>query len=235
MESSDIACMPDASGAVPAHRVEVLASSGPTRHEQCDACGTPVAGEQRYCVACGVRRRHVQDPAARFLNRASANARAEHSAAHAATPARRRSPTLAAALLIAVIPLASALGVLVGRASTSGDARLIAELRAQRPEVITTAGASAVSTTAGVTLPGTRHAPRPTARKVSGARLKSAARTRSSTNSSTGAGTGQALTNAKPTQQQLDQGAAAVRRVQQATGKSYVNSQQGLPNEVSVP
>ncbi len=235
MEFSDIARMPNASGAASAPRMEVIADAGPERHEQCDGCGTVVAREQRYCVACGARRRHVPDPAARFLNRASATARADESSARAARTTRRRSPTLAAALLIAVIPLAIALGVLVGRASTSGDARLIAALRAQKPEVITTAGGAATSTAAGVTAAGTSPQRHAAARKVSGAARKTAAKHGSSTNARTNASTGAQLTSSKPSQQQLDQGAAAVHKVQQATGQSYVNSQQGLPNEVSVP
>ena len=44
------------------------------------------------------------------------------------------------AIALAAIPLAVGLGVLVGRASTSGDDKLIAALRAQKPEVITTGG-----------------------------------------------------------------------------------------------
>ena len=42
------------------------------------------------------------------------------------------------ALALAMVPVAVGLGVLVGRASTSGDSKLIAALRAQKPEVITT-------------------------------------------------------------------------------------------------
>jgi hypothetical protein len=39
----------------------------------------------------------------------------------------------------------------------------------------------------------------------------------------------------KPTQSQLQQGAQVVQRVQQTQGKSYLNSQRGLPDQVSVP
>jgi len=39
----------------------------------------------------------------------------------------------------------------------------------------------------------------------------------------------------KPTQAQLQAGAQAVSKIQQAAGKSYVNSQRGLPDQISVP
>jgi hypothetical protein len=47
------------------------------------------------------------------------------------------------ALVLAIIPLAVGLGVLVGRGSNGGDGKLIAALRAQKPEVITVGGGGA--------------------------------------------------------------------------------------------
>ncbi len=52
------------------------------------------------------------------------------------------------------------------------------------------------------------------------------------TSNSTG---GTARLTGKTTQAQLNQGAAAAQKDQHSTGKSYVNSQQGLPNVVVVP
>jgi hypothetical protein len=60
----------------------------------------------------------------------------------------RRSYSLGLALALAVIPLAVGLGVLVGRASNSGDDKLIAALRAQKPEVIATGGGTAAAAAA---------------------------------------------------------------------------------------
>ena len=39
----------------------------------------------------------------------------------------------------------------------------------------------------------------------------------------------------KPTQAQLSAGAKAVAKIQQQAGKSYVNSQRALPDQISVP
>ncbi|MGO9753006.1 MAG: hypothetical protein ACLP8S_27745 [Solirubrobacteraceae bacterium] len=235
MESTDIVRVPGAPSAGSSARVDIVPAADSGGHQQCEACGAAVAHDQRYCVACGARRQHVRDPAARFLSRASANARSERALPQARTATRRRSPTLAGALLLAVIPLALAVGVLVGRASTSGDAKLVAELRAQKPELITTAGTTAASSTTAAaataaTTTSNVQATKPV-KKSGHASKKRAAKTQSSTQP----GATQQLSTSKPTQQQLSQGAAVVRKVQQASGKSYVNSQQGLPNVVAVP
>ncbi len=235
MEITDVARVPDAPGSDDPVELNTLGggADGPQAHAQCDACGAVVAHDQRYCVVCGTQRRHVRDPAVRFLSRATADARAQRARQRAGTATARRAPSLAAALLVAVIPLALALGVLVGRASTSGDAKLIAELQARKPEVITTAGTSA----------GTRAASTATARSRSRSlssnskkRSQSAAKHKPAKSvSSTQSGVTQQLTVKPPSQQQLSQGAAVVKKVQQASGNSYVNSQQGLPDQVSVP
>ncbi len=112
------------------------------RYELCDHCGAPVDKAQRYCVSCGARRRHVRDPAARHLSGASSKARR---APRAQRAAKRSSSNLGLALMLAAIPLAVGVGVLLGRASTNGDAKLIAALRAQKPEVISTGAAASTS------------------------------------------------------------------------------------------
>jgi hypothetical protein len=126
-------------------------SAETARFETCEHCDAPVEAAQRYCVVCGTRRRHVHDPAARFISRATAHSRA--AARPGASPARtrRRNPGLGTALALAVIPVAVAVGVVLGRGSVNTDAKLLAALRAQKPEVVTVGGgagnAAAASTT----------------------------------------------------------------------------------------
>lgn len=93
---------------------EPLGAVEQAEHEECEQCGAPVDRLQRYCINCGAHRRHVPDPAARYLAQASAWARASTSPARQA-PARRRwsiSP-LTAVVLAAVL---SGGGVAVGAA-----------------------------------------------------------------------------------------------------------------------
>jgi hypothetical protein len=104
----------------------------PTSYEQCESCGAAVDHAQRYCVVCGTHRRHVRDPAARY--HASKTSRSRSAAAQGSPSNAPRSSNLLTALILALIPLAIGLGVLVGRASNNGDAKLLAALEAQRAQ-----------------------------------------------------------------------------------------------------
>ena len=125
--------------------------TSPPRDEQlsgsylpCEQCGAPLDEAQRYCLHCGARRKHASDPAARFLAAAS---RRQKGPARVAVPTSRGGSisvfTLGAILLI---PLALAVGVLVGRGASSGspDARLLSALSSQRAS-----GAGAVASGSG--------------------------------------------------------------------------------------
>src|SRR6202034_137392 len=89
-------------------------------HERCDECGSPVEPNQRYCVVCGAHRRGVDDPAARYMTRATAEARHERIRAQRAAAghrSRRTASGLWTALVLALVPVSAAVGVLVGRSS----------------------------------------------------------------------------------------------------------------------
>jgi hypothetical protein len=115
-------------------------------YQQCDNCGSAVDESQRYCVVCGTRRKHSNDPAARFLSEATRRRRTSTSpAAVSVATTGRRSTSFATAALIAVIPLALGAGVLIGRSSSGGDANLIAALKAQKAPVIQYSGTAPAS------------------------------------------------------------------------------------------
>lgn len=279
-------------------------------YEQCGQCGAPVEKTQRYCVVCGFHRRHVTDPVARYLMRATAQAR--HGSGMHSPPRRRRSSNLGAALLLAVIPLAVGLGVLVGKSSTNGDDKLIAALRSQKPQVIAAGGAGATGATSVSalsssfplqsgysvelqTLPGrgassssvagaeqaakSKGAPKvglilqsdfkvtpapPTGGLViySGAYRSRADATKAlakltksfpgakvirvqGTGASTAGGgkvlaktqfgTAHQITGFHASTAQLQQGGQVVKKIQQTQGKSYVDAQRNLPDQISIP
>jgi hypothetical protein len=134
------------------HSPEATEPSSP--YQPCDNCGAPLDQRQRYCVVCGERRKHADDPAARFLSSATRRRRTAAGAkAAAAGPGRRRgTASLATAAMIAVIPVTLGAGVLIGRSSAGGDGKLIAALRAQKAPVIQysgTASAASPNQTAG--------------------------------------------------------------------------------------
>lgn len=145
MDLSDTQVLPEA----PAPAV-VPATA--TAAEQCDQCGAPAERNQRYCVFCGAKRRHVDDPAARYLATGTSRTRTS-GGRRPVRAAGSRWSSLGVALAIAVIPVAVGLGVLVGRASTGNDAKLIAALRAQKPEIINTGGGGGGATTTATSQP----------------------------------------------------------------------------------
>jgi hypothetical protein len=98
-------------------------------HQPCDQCGSALDEEQRYCVVCGANRRHPGDPVARHL----AAARRPRAATAALPPAAaRRSDGRWTAAAFALLPIAAAIGVLVGR----GNSDVVAALRAQKAPVV---------------------------------------------------------------------------------------------------
>jgi hypothetical protein len=203
-----------------------ISTAAPTTYEQCDECHSPVDADQRYCVVCGAHRRHVRDPAARYLSTASARGRRPAPAGGPVAPRGRRS-NLGVALALVAIPIAIALGLLVGRSSTSGDAKLIAALRAQKPEVITTgggAGGVASGTAATTTSSAGKHGKKAAAATSTGKTL-----------SSTKYGSANQILGTKPTASDLAQGEAVAKHIQATQGKSYVNAQKNLPSQISIP
>jgi|ERR1019366_5628636 hypothetical protein len=129
------------------------AAQAPAAYEACDQCGAPVEASQRYCVVCGTRRKHAYDPAAQFLSGATSRARAAAVPVRGSGPRRRRSFGLATAAVLAAIPLAVAVGVLVGHSGDSADQRLLAALRAQKPTVVNVGEANGTAAAASGATP----------------------------------------------------------------------------------
>ena len=127
-------------------------AQAPAEFETCEQCAAPVEADQRYCVVCGTHRRHVYDPAARFLADATSRSRSASRIARGPVAPKRRSPGLGLALVLAAIPLAVAAGVLIGGRGNDANSKLLAALRAQKPTVVNLEGgrtAGAATTTAG--------------------------------------------------------------------------------------
>jgi hypothetical protein len=96
-------------------------------YEPCEVCGAPLDDGQRYCVNCATRRREAGNPTGRyFANAARRTRRASGGGAPQAAPSRGRA---AAVLCLLLLPVAVAVGVLVGRGHSSNDDALIAALK----------------------------------------------------------------------------------------------------------
>ena len=125
-------------------------------YQPCDSCGSPLDDHQRYCVVCGERRKHADDPAARFLSAATRRRRTSAAkSAPAAAGRRRGTASLATAAMIAVIPVTLGAGVLIGRSSAGGDGKLIAALHAQKAPVIEYSGSAPAASGSAASTAGT--------------------------------------------------------------------------------
>lgn len=110
-------------------------------YEPCDQCEAPLDEQQRYCVVCGASRRHATDPLARYL---AADRRPQP--AVVAPPAASRADGRWTAAALALLPVAAAIGVLVGRGAAGGESDVVAALRAQKAPIVQVGGGGATGT-----------------------------------------------------------------------------------------
>src|SRR3954464_6213962 len=82
----------------------------------CEECGAPLDEKQRYCVSCGARRRDAGGPASRYF--ATAARRTRRGPRRSAAPSGARA---AAVLFFVILPIAVAIGVLVGKGNGGGN------------------------------------------------------------------------------------------------------------------
>jgi hypothetical protein len=229
--------------ASPAAGPQAAQSDGQAR-DQCDQCGAAVDHLQRYCVVCGAHLKRANDPAARYFSRATGRAKTQRAGGRTQPAARSggRWRGLGIALVLALIPVAAAIGVTAGRSSNNGDAKLIQALARRQPSVTVNGGptAGAATTAAGGASTGNSSRHKVAHVKVTSAKATTAAKPKSSSGGASGTsttsnGSVHRITGSKPTKSEEQQGAEATQKVQKSTGKNYVNSQQSLPSQVVVP
>lgn len=117
----------------------------PSLQRACEDCQAPLADEQRYCVRCGRRQTDAYDPAARYFADSTRRRRPA-----APRPPRRSSGSASsrwAALFLALLPVAVALGVLVGNGNDDQDKLIDALKTRSGTAVAATAGPSTAQTT----------------------------------------------------------------------------------------
>jgi hypothetical protein len=85
-------------------------------YASCEECGAPLDEKQRYCVSCGARRRDKGGPADQYF--ANAGRRGKRGTARGQGSSGARA---AAVLFFVVLPIAVAIGVLVGKGNDGGN------------------------------------------------------------------------------------------------------------------
>jgi hypothetical protein len=189
-----------------------------TQYEPCEECGAPLDPQQRYCVNCAARRGNGANPASRYF--ATMSQRARRPAARA--PAKGASNSRAAAVgFFALLPIAVAIGVVVGRGGPGGgeNEALLEALRRQ--------DAAVASTSAGTTAANT-------AKKTKAKNAAKASRGGGKVVAKTSNGTVHQVTGYKPTTKKVEEDTKLVESNPEQTGENYIKAQQNLPDVITV-
>ncbi|MGN6275831.1 MAG: hypothetical protein ACTHNP_07865 [Solirubrobacterales bacterium] len=192
-----------------------------TTFEPCEECGAAMDPQQRYCVNCAARRGNGANPSSRYFAAMSKKARRPLTA-----PPQKASPTsrAAAVAFFALLPVAVALGVIVGRSnSSSGDSEAL--LQALRERQATAATATAGTATTAATSSQT---------KKKGKASKSSAKGTEKVVAKTKNGTVHAVTDFHASKQKEEEDTKIVDESPEQSGENYIKAQQGLPDIVTV-
>jgi hypothetical protein len=186
-------------------------------YEPCDECGAPLDPQQRYCVNCAARRGNGANPSSRYFAAMSKKARRPLTR----PPAKAGPGSRAAAVgFFALLPIAVALGVVVGRSDSGGsdNEALLQALRRQE-------AANTIARTAGTT-PG---ATAKTAKKT-GKDSKAPAKGEGKVVAQTKNGTVHSVTDFKASEEKTEADTQIVAENPEQTGDNYIKAQQNLPD-----
>lgn len=192
----------------------------PSRYEPCEECGAPLDPQQRYCVNCGARRGNGANPSSRYF--AAMSKRAHRPAPR--PPAKAGSGSRAAAVgFFALLPIAVAIGVVVGRSGNDGnDNEALLEALRNQPATAT-AGAAADATTAS------------TAGKAKKANeAKKSTKGGGKVVAKTSNGEVHQVLGYKPPQKKVEEDTRLVEENPEQVGSDYIKAQQNIPDVVVV-
>lgn len=194
----------------------------PQAFESCEECGAPMDPQQRYCVNCAARRGNGTNPASRYFAAMSKRTRRPLVAPAAKKPGT--TSRAAAVGFFALLPLAVALGVMVGRGGGGDDGSSEALLQALRDRPVTTASAAAGPATA------------PTADKASKKAKgdKSKAKGEGKVIATTANGPVHSVTNFQASEEKEAEDTKLVEENPAQVGEDYITAQQNLPDVVVV-
>jgi hypothetical protein len=189
----------------------------PQSYEPCEECGAPMDPQQRYCVNCAARRGNGANPSSRYFAMMSKRSRRPLT-----EPATKQSQTSRAAAVsfFALLPIAVALGVMVG-GSGSGSDNSDALLQALR-ERQATAGSLAPTATATTKKAGKTASPKTKKAEAAAEKKSVVAQTKN--------GTVHSVTNFHASQEKEAEDTELVEENPEQTGENYIKAQQHLPD-----
>jgi len=190
--------------------------NGRGQYEPCDECGAPLDPQQRYCVNCAARRGNGANPSSRYFAAMSQRARRPLSG----PPAKASSGSRAAAVsFFALLPIAVAIGIVVGRSGADGgdnEALLEAVHRQESAVASNPASTAATAPAAG--------------KKAKAKKAAKASKGGGKVVAETSNGAVHQVTGFKPTKQKTEEDTAIVAENPEQSGENYIKAQQNLPD-----
>jgi hypothetical protein len=190
----------------------------PQAFEPCEECGAPMDPQQRYCVNCAARRGNGANPASRYFAVMSKRSRRPLSAP---APKQGVGSRAAAVGFFALLPLAVALGVMVGRGG-SGEDNSDALLQALKEKQATAATVATAPTAAK------------SAKDDAEAKGGKAAKKGEGKVVATANGDVHEVTNFKASQDKVEEDTRIVEENPEQVGEDYITAQQNLPDVIVV-
>jgi hypothetical protein len=193
----------------------------PQVFEPCEECGAPMDPQQRYCVNCAARRGNGANPASRYFAIMSKRSRRPLTPPPPKTGISSRA---AAVGFFSLLPLAVALGVMVGSGGSndSNSDALLQALKERQATAATTAAGPAATGTAAKAKAGKNA-------KGGKAGAKGEGKVVATSN-----GDVHEVTNFKASKEKEEEDTRIVEENPEQTGENYIKAQQNLPDVIVV-
>jgi hypothetical protein len=211
----------------------------PQGYEPCEECGAPLDPQQRYCVECAARRGNGSNPASRYFAAMSKKSR------RPLTKTQTKGPgggsRAAAVGFFALLPIAVALGVVVGRSGSGNsneDALLKALHQAEQQQVaaapvVTEEAAPPTASTANKAKAGAKGA-KNAGKAGAKNEAKNAAKNAGTNATKSKQGAVEKIETYKPSKEDVEEDTKLVEENPEQTGENYIKAQQNLPEVIVV-
>lgn len=211
----------------------------PQGYEPCEECGAPLDPQQRYCVECAARRGNGSNPASRYF--AAMSKKSRRPLVKGQGKAAGGGSRAAAVGFFALLPIAVALGVVVGR-SGSGNSNEEALLRAlhqaekQQVAVAPVVAEEAAPTTASTSKSSKAGAKGAKSGGKAGAKngANAAAKNAGTNATKSKQGAVEKIETYKPSKEDVEEDTKLVEENPEQTGENYIKAQQNLPEVIVV-
>jgi hypothetical protein len=211
----------------------------PQGYEPCEECGAPLDPQQRYCVECAARRGNGSNPASRYF--AAMSKKSRRPLTKTQTKGSGGGSRAAAVGFFALLPIAVALGVVVGRSGSGNsneDALLKALHQAEQQQVaaapVVVEEEAAPTTASANKAKGTAKNAKNGGKAASKNEAKSAAKNAGTNATKSKQGAVEKIETYKPSKEDVEEDTKLVEENPEQTGENYIKAQQNLPEVIVV-